>query len=129
MNKTVNINLAGIFFHIDENAYLKLQRYLEAMEIRLEKLTSAKPDSNVTALYDLESKFKNFIDNELKDLNAKNTNKQNLEIDALYHINPQYFEYAMLLQEWRVSLFAQQLKTAVPVSRKRLLKASETLLN
>ncbi|TPN85207.1 PspC domain-containing protein [Aquimarina algicola] len=31
MNKTVNINLAGIFFHIDENAYLKLQRYLEAI--------------------------------------------------------------------------------------------------
>ncbi len=32
MNKTVNINLAGIFFHIDENAYLKLQRYLEAIK-------------------------------------------------------------------------------------------------
>ncbi len=31
MNKTVNINLAGIFFHIDENAYQKLQRYLEAI--------------------------------------------------------------------------------------------------
>ena len=32
MNKTVNINLAGIFFHIDENAYIKLQRYLEAIK-------------------------------------------------------------------------------------------------
>ncbi|MEH6535569.1 MAG: PspC domain-containing protein [Psychroserpens sp.] len=31
MNKTVNINLAGTFFHIDEDAYLKLQRYLEAI--------------------------------------------------------------------------------------------------
>lgn len=31
MNKTVNINLAGIFFHIDEDAYLKLQRYLDAI--------------------------------------------------------------------------------------------------
>ncbi len=31
MNKTVNINLAGIFFHIDEDAYAKLQRYLEAI--------------------------------------------------------------------------------------------------
>lgn len=31
MNKTVNINLAGIFFHIDEDAYKKLQRYLEAI--------------------------------------------------------------------------------------------------
>ncbi|MFH4964066.1 PspC domain-containing protein [Gaetbulibacter sp. M235] len=32
MNKTVNVNLAGIFFHIDEDAYLKLQRYLEAIK-------------------------------------------------------------------------------------------------
>jgi len=32
MNKTVNINLAGIFFHIDEDAYSKLQRYLEAIK-------------------------------------------------------------------------------------------------
>lgn len=32
MNKTVNINLAGIFFHIDEDAYAKLQRYLDAVK-------------------------------------------------------------------------------------------------
>lgn len=32
MNKTVNINLAGIFFHIDEDAYFKLSRYLEAIK-------------------------------------------------------------------------------------------------
>jgi len=32
MNKTVNINLAGSFFHVDEDAYLKLQRYLEAIK-------------------------------------------------------------------------------------------------
>ncbi|SFR31293.1 Phage shock protein PspC (stress-responsive transcriptional regulator) [Robiginitalea myxolifaciens] len=31
MNKTVNINLANMLFHIDENAYNKLQRYLEAV--------------------------------------------------------------------------------------------------
>ncbi len=32
MNKTVNINLANVLFHIDENAYLKMQRYLEAVK-------------------------------------------------------------------------------------------------
>ncbi len=32
MNKTVNINLAGIFFHIDEDAYAKLQHYLDAVK-------------------------------------------------------------------------------------------------
>ncbi len=32
MNKTVNINLANILFHIDERAYNKLQRYLEVIK-------------------------------------------------------------------------------------------------
>ncbi len=32
MNKTVNINLGGTFFHIDEDAYLKLSRYFEAIK-------------------------------------------------------------------------------------------------
>jgi phage shock protein PspC (stress-responsive transcriptional regulator) len=32
MNKTVNINLAGLFFHIDEEAYIKLQNYLESIK-------------------------------------------------------------------------------------------------
>lgn len=32
MNKTININLAGIFFHIDEDAYQKLQHYLTAVK-------------------------------------------------------------------------------------------------
>lgn len=31
MNKTININLAGLFFHIDEDAYNKLQKYLGAV--------------------------------------------------------------------------------------------------
>src|SRR5690625_7407396 len=29
MKKTININLAGILFHIDEDAYAKLSEYLE----------------------------------------------------------------------------------------------------
>ena len=32
MKKTVNINLAGTFFHIDEDAFAKLSRYLEAVK-------------------------------------------------------------------------------------------------
>jgi len=32
MNKTVNINLGGIFFHIDEDAYQKLTRYFDAIK-------------------------------------------------------------------------------------------------
>jgi phage shock protein PspC (stress-responsive transcriptional regulator) len=32
MNKTVNINLANVLFHIDEKAFNKLQRYLESIK-------------------------------------------------------------------------------------------------
>lgn len=32
MNKTVNINIGGLFFHIDENAFQKLSRYFDAIK-------------------------------------------------------------------------------------------------
>ncbi len=32
MNKTVNINLANTLFHIDDDAYNKLRRYLESIK-------------------------------------------------------------------------------------------------
>ena len=35
MNKTVNINLGGMFFHIDEDAYQKLSRYFDAIKSSL----------------------------------------------------------------------------------------------
>lgn len=32
MNKTVNINIGGLFFNVDENAFQKLSRYLDAIK-------------------------------------------------------------------------------------------------
>ncbi|WP_417608542.1 PspC domain-containing protein [Owenweeksia hongkongensis] len=32
MNKTLNINLGGFIFHIDENAYVRLERYLNTLK-------------------------------------------------------------------------------------------------
>ncbi|MCW2119534.1 PspC domain-containing protein [Flavobacterium sp. 7A] len=63
MNKTVNINLGGLIFHIDEDAYLKLTRYFDAIkrslnnsseqdeiikdiEMRVAELFTAKQTSN-----------------------------------------------------------------------------------
>ena len=37
MNKTVNINLGGMVFHIDEDAYQKLTRYFDAIKRSLSK--------------------------------------------------------------------------------------------
>lgn len=39
MNKTVNINLGGVVFHIDEEAYLKLSNYLDAIKRSLANTT------------------------------------------------------------------------------------------
>lgn len=39
MNKTVNINLGGIVFHIDEEAFLKLSNYLDAIKRSLNNTT------------------------------------------------------------------------------------------
>jgi phage shock protein PspC (stress-responsive transcriptional regulator) len=41
MNKTININLAGLFFHIDEDAYDRLQGYLNAVKRSFEGTTGA----------------------------------------------------------------------------------------
>ena len=37
MNKTVNINLGGLLFHIDEDAHQKLSRYFDAIKKSLSK--------------------------------------------------------------------------------------------
>jgi phage shock protein PspC (stress-responsive transcriptional regulator) len=40
MNKTVNINIGGLFFHIDEDAYLKLSKYFDAIRQSLANASS-----------------------------------------------------------------------------------------
>ncbi len=52
MNKTVNINLAGVFFHIDEDAYAKLQHYLDTIK---RSLTSTQGSDEIIA--DIEARI------------------------------------------------------------------------
>ena len=70
MNKTVNINLAGIFFHIDEDAYSKLQRYLEAIK---RSFTDSQGRSEIIA--DIEARiselFNERVDNEKQVVGVK----------------------------------------------------------
>ncbi|WP_417871775.1 PspC domain-containing protein [Winogradskyella sp.] len=70
MNKTVNINLAGIFFHIDEDAYLKLSRYLEAIK---RSFTDSQGRSEIIA--DIEARiaelFSERIQNEKQVVGVK----------------------------------------------------------
>lgn len=62
MNKTVNINLAGIFFHIDENAYLKLQRYLDAIK---RSFTDSQGRDEIVA--DIEARIAELFSEKIKD--------------------------------------------------------------
>lgn len=44
MNKTVNINLGGMFFHIDEDAYQKLTRYFDAIKRSLSNANNGQDE-------------------------------------------------------------------------------------
>ncbi len=52
MNKTININLGGTFFHIDENAYNHLRSYLEAV-----RATLSPEDSIAEITDDIEARI------------------------------------------------------------------------
>ena len=61
MNKTVNINLAGVFFHIDENAYTKLQHYLDAIK---RSLTNTQGQDEIIA--DIEARIAELFNEKIK---------------------------------------------------------------
>ncbi len=89
-------------------------RYLRAIESRLEKLKfTSKTIAEETALATIQ-----------KDFNAKidELSHPKLELDYVFLSHPELTEFNRMLQEWRVSIFAQHLKTQIPVSEKRLKK-------
>ncbi len=60
MNKTVSINLGGLFFHIDEDAYQKLNRYFDAIK------RSLSPDGKDEIMNDIESRIAELLSEKLK---------------------------------------------------------------
>ena len=100
MNKTVNINLGGMFFHIDEDAYQKMTRYFDAIkrslsnssghdeiikdiEMRVSELLNEKQKSDkyVIGLKDVDEVIAvmgqpedYIIEDELKGTNTYNSN-------------------------------------------------------
>ena len=63
MNKTININLGGIFFHIDEIAYQKLKLYLDAIRRSL----SDDPQGRDEILNDIEHRIGELLSERIKD--------------------------------------------------------------
>lgn len=85
MNKTVNINLVNILFHIDEEAYLKMSRYLEAI-----KRSFANTSGNDEILRDIEARiaelFQEKMENERQVITLK-------EVDEVINIMGQPEDY------------------------------------
>ncbi len=62
MNKTVNINLAGTFFHIDEDAFAKLTRYLDAI-----RRSFSDPNGQDEIIKDIEARISELFSEKIND--------------------------------------------------------------
>ncbi len=96
--------------------YLKsMPRYLDAIQKRLEKL-SYSPEKDASKLAQIKPLWDEWM--VLTEKNCASDNNSE-ELD----------EFHWMLEEFRVSLFAQELKTAMPVSQARLLKQLKNIRN
>lgn len=84
-----------------------LPRFLKALEIRLKKLTDAGLSRDMRAMQIIAPLWQRYID-------------RRDELDRRGVVDPNIEQYRWMLEEFRVSLFAQELKTSMPVSVQRL---------
>jgi phage shock protein PspC (stress-responsive transcriptional regulator) len=110
MNKTISINLGGMFFHIDEDAYQKLSRYFDAVK------RSLSPDGREEIMKDIESRiaelFQERIQNEKQVVSL-------IEIDAVIGIMGQPEDYKIDEEA------AQSIDYSIPSKAKKLYRDKE----
>ncbi len=101
---------AEVFFDTQSKWRTQLPRYLTAIQGRLQKLESrgADPDAQARLLVDPE--WQRYL--QLHDYRQQDNQRDWPELDT----------YRWMIEEYRVSLFAQPMKTVLPVSKKRLDK-------
>ena len=85
MNKTVSINLAGIFFHIDEDAYQNLKNYFKAIK---KSLQNSEGESEILA--DIEGRVSELFSERIKSSQQVISNK---EVDEIVSIMGQPEDY------------------------------------
>ena len=115
MNKTVNINLAGIFFHIDEDAYLKLQRYLEAIK---RSFTDSQGRSEIIS--DIEARIAELFSERIQNEKQVIGNKQ---VEAIISIMGQPEDY---LVDDEIFEDEPQQRTYTKARSKKLYRDTET---
>ena len=62
MNKTVTVNIGGIVFHIDENAYERFKQYLESIRVHF-----TGSDGRDEIMQDIESRIAEMFQDRIKD--------------------------------------------------------------
>jgi ATP-dependent helicase HrpA len=94
---------------VTDNIISQYPRYIKAVQVRIDKLAAqqAKDRQHIAEIDDLLTPCRQAL---IED--------QPLSSD----LEAAFLDYCWLVEEYRVSLFAQQLKTRVPVSLKRLNK-------
>jgi len=100
---------------IADNDYSQLAhfpRYLKGINVRLEKLRG-NPSRDAQLMAEWQTAAAQF-QRALKNMAGKNN-------------DPRMIEFRWMLEELRVSLFAQELRTPMPVSAKRLQKVWESM--
>ncbi|WP_432380023.1 ATP-dependent RNA helicase HrpA [Duganella sp. P38] len=102
---------------LQENEYSQLShfpRYLKAMNVRIEKLRG-DPARDTKLMAEWQQAAAAYLRASRDKSAGKNT-------------DPKMVEFRWMLEELRVSLFAQELRTPMPVSAKRLQKVWESML-
>ena len=101
---------------LQENEYSQLShfpRYLKAMNVRIEKLRG-DPARDTKLMAEWQQA-------------AAAWQRANRDKSAGKNTDPKMVEFRWMLEELRVSLFAQELRTPMPVSAKRLQKVWESM--
>lgn len=105
MNKTININLGGFFFHIDEIAYQKLRRYLESIS----KSLSDDPQGKNEIIADIEARISELLSEKITD--ARQVINEN-DIDDIIKIMGQPEDYAEPEESYNESSYSYQRNSA-----------------
>lgn len=106
MNKTININLGGYFFHIDENAYQKLNRYLQAIERSL----SDEPQEKKEIIADIESRISELLSERITDTRQVVNENQIDEIIGIMGQPEDYSEFEESYNEHKTTSQQAQYK-------------------
>lgn len=115
MNKTVNINIGGLFFHIDEDAYQKLSRYFDAIK---NSLTDATGKDEI--MKDIEMRVAElFAERQLSDKHVINSH----DVDQVVNVMGQPEDYR--LDNEGETQKETDFKYALPPRRRKLYRDEE----